>query len=137
MVTETMEKTQNATLLRRALAGNGIFSLVSGFGLMAAASSLAAVMGVDGPAALQFVGAILVPYGAFLLWAASQRPINRTIALSAILLDIAWVFGSLLLLLTALVAFSPAGKWIVAILADVVALFAIAQYIGLRRELGP
>jgi hypothetical protein len=51
------------------------------------------------------------------------------------LLDIAWVTGSILLLASGLVPLSTARKWSIAILADIVALFALLQFIGLRRVL--
>ncbi len=53
--------------------------------------------------------------------------------MAVIVLDVAWVAGSALILLFDLVPLTTAGRWTIALLAEVVALFAILQTIGLRR----
>ena len=45
--------------------------------------------------------------------------------------DLAWVIGSYPLLFV--VPFSTTGKWIVGIVAEVVLLFALMQWLGIRR----
>ena len=55
-------------------------------------------------------------------------------AWEVIALDVLWVLGSVLLIFTDLVPLSIGGKWTVALIADIVALFAILQYVGLRRQ---
>jgi hypothetical protein len=47
--------------------------------------------------------------------------------------DLAWVIASAGLIFANLVDFTTAGKWAIAILADVVLVFAIVQFVGLRR----
>ena len=49
----------------------------------------------------------------------------------AVILDVAWVIGSYPLLFV--VPFSTSGKWIVGIVAEVVMLFALVQWLGIRR----
>ena len=51
----------------------------------------------------------------------------------AVELDVVWVVGSAVLLVTKALPFTPVGVWAVAIVADIVAIFAIVQYLGLRR----
>jgi hypothetical protein len=46
-------------------------------------------------------------------------------------MDLAWVIGSYPLLL--IVPLSTGGKWVVGIVAEVVMIFAIAQWVGIRR----
>jgi hypothetical protein len=48
-------------------------------------------------------------------------------------LDALWVSGSVIILFTDLVPLTTVGYWAVAIVADIVAVLAILQYIGLRR----
>lgn len=55
---------------------------------------------------------------------------------TAIALDVVWVFGSVAaLLLRDSPGLTVGGAWSVAIGADIVALFVLPQYVGLRRSL--
>lgn len=58
-------------------------------------------------------------------------PFMRVDAWIAVILDIVWVVGSYVLLFA--VRFSVGGKWAVAAVAEVVFLFAVIQWLGLRR----
>jgi hypothetical protein len=49
-------------------------------------------------------------------------------------LDVAWVAGSVIILVLDLVPFTVAGRWTIILLAEAVAVFAILQYISLRRS---
>lgn len=133
MRTQTAQSTQGSNLLRQALRGNGIFSAVSGFVLVMAARPLATFMGLDWPLALTITGLILLPYAAILFWATSKAEIDHRLAKTAVVLDILWVIGSVLLLLTDWLNLSVAGNWTIALLAEAVLIFAILQAIGLRR----
>jgi hypothetical protein len=48
-------------------------------------------------------------------------------------LNVLWVVGSAALLLAAPDLFNRLGQWLVALVALVVADFALVQYVGLRR----
>ena len=124
---------QQSQLLRYALRGNGLFSASSGLILVAAGPALSSFTGITPALALQIVGAVLLLYGAGLLWISTRAEIDRRVAWTAIILDVAWVAGSIMILLAGWLPLTVAGKWTVAVLADVVAVFAIVQYVGLRR----
>jgi len=129
----TFGSVTRSTLLQRALQGNAIFSGVSGLALTLDANPIARLLGVNAPAILMGIGVGLLLYAVMLFREAGQTPINRTFALTAVIADVAWVIGSAILLATNWVPFTITSWWIVAIVADVVALFAILQYVGLRR----
>ena len=130
---QTATNVSKTNLLRHALQGNGIFSGVSGLAFILAAKPIAAFLGLDAPLVLAGLGVGLVLYAAGLFREGAREPLNRQFAVVAILLDLAWVVGSAVLLLTNWLPFTTAGSWAVAIVADVVAVFAILQFIGLRR----
>jgi hypothetical protein len=90
-------------------------------------------LGVGQPLFYVVMGVALLLYGAILLWLNRGETVDRRVAWLAILLDLLWVGGSVLLLVTGWIAFSSGGKWAVAIVADIVALFALLQYLGIRR----
>ena len=137
MSTQIVQTVTESKLLRYALRGNGIFSAISGATLLVAAKPLATFMGLDWPLALTITGIILLPYGALLLWVATQAEIDRGFAKTAVLLDALWVIGSIILLLTNWLNLSTAGNWTVALLAESVLTFAILQAVGLRRLTAP
>ncbi len=50
-----------------------------------------------------------------------------------VLLNVAWVVGSYIILFTNWASLTNAGWWAVAVVADIVTIFAVVQYVGLRR----
>lgn len=132
----TQSVTQNAqksNLLRNALRGNALFSGTSGLVALLAAPSLAAFTGIEPPIIFVVLGIVLILYAVDLWWVASRQTINRRLAWAAIILDILWVAGSVALLLFGWLPLTVAGSWTIALLAEVVAIFAVLQFIGLRR----
>ncbi len=130
------EQSQGKTgsnLLRYALWGNALFSGVSGLVALLGAEPLAELMGVGETAVFTILGVTLIGYSLALAWFASRPVIDRRFAWLAIILDVVWVVDSIAILLVGWPPLTTAGKWIVAIIADIVAVFAIVQYIGLRR----
>jgi len=131
--TSTFNRIAKPNLLRRALQGNAIFTALSGLALIVAAKSIAAFIGLNQPAILFGLGLILAIDAVILFREAAREPINRTVAMLAIELDAAWVIGSIVLLVSGWVPFTTAGNWTIAIVADIVAVFAVVQFVGLRR----
>lgn len=125
--------TMNDRLLRTALRGNGLFSAVSGAVLVIASRPLAETIGFPWPNALFILGIILLLYALDLFWFTSRETLNMTFAWVAIILDVAWVIGSIALLLADPLGFTVAGKWFIGLIAEAVALFALVQWLGVRR----
>ncbi len=122
------------TFLQKALLGNALFSATSGLLLVVFPTAVAAFIGDFQPIYITLIGIVLLLYAPILYWAATRDQINRLLAWVFIDLDILWVVGSIVLIFTDLLPLTTNGKWAIAIVADIVALFAIAQYIGLRKE---
>jgi hypothetical protein len=118
-------------LLRRTLRANAIFSGGSGLFLLLAAQPVAGFLGWPEAPALRILGLVLMLYGVELAFISRLAPIDRRLAWAAVVLDVLWVLGSVLLLLSNQ-PFTAAGKWAVVLVADVVALFAVLQYVGVR-----
>jgi hypothetical protein len=127
----TLEK---KSFLQRALLGNATFSGVSGLIMVLAAGPISQFLGLDDPLILTVIGIVLLLYMPFLVWLAKQSPVPTWMAWAVIELDVLWVIGSLILIFTNLVPLTIGGKWAVAITADIVTVFAVLQYIGLRRQ---
>ena len=121
-------------LLRNTLRGNALFSILSAVVAIAGATSLADFLGLKQPVALAIVGAVLVGHAAILWWGSAQATISRWLAWYAIEGDVGWIIATIIILIVDPWSFSTGGKWLLAGIADVVSVFAILQYIGLRRR---
>lgn len=122
-----------SSLLRSAMRANAIFSSTSGAVMLLFSSALAQLVGIQPPAIFIVLGVVLIGYAISLTWATSRPELDVRFGWTTVVLDVAWVAGSLVLLLTDLLPLTTAGKWIIAILADVVLVFAVVQAIGIRR----
>jgi hypothetical protein len=125
-------------LLRRALAGNGLFSLSSGLVSLLWAEPLAGSPGIPSVPVLRIVGLVLMGYAGFLFWLASA-PTGPTrlwrMAFLASALDGGWVIGSGVLLALPGTPWTVLGRWVIGGLAVIVAGWGLLQVIGLTRPL--
>ena len=125
---------EEKSFLQRALLGNAAFSGLSGLFMVVAAGPISQFLGLGNPLILTIVGIVLLLYMPFLVWLANQSPVPTWMAWLVIDLDVLWVIGSLILIFSSLDPITTGGKWAIAITADIVAIFAILQYVGLRRQ---
>jgi hypothetical protein len=126
---QSVEECQD--LLKKALAGNALFSVVSGVAILFANRWLVKFLGLPAKASLAIVGVSLVVYAVILWFNARRRKIRITDAWIAVIIDAVWVLGSSVLIFV--VPFSSGGKWVVALVAELVLAFAIVQWLGIRR----
>lgn len=118
-----------SNMLRLSLRANSLFSALSGAILIVASDYLTGLIGIKG--SLVPTGILLLIFAAGLFLNARRDVINRIEAWIAVALDIAWVIGTAGLIFAG--AFNPVGNWIVALVGDIVLLFAVLQFLGLRR----
>jgi hypothetical protein len=128
-----MARGDRSRLLRLALRGNALFSIASGVAMVVAGRLLAEELG--GLSAVEFavLGSQLALFGAFVAWLAARPVIPRATAVGIIAGDLAWVLASAAVLVFPPASLTFAGKVAVAACADVVAVFAILQIVGVRR----
>ena len=91
-------------------------------------------LGADASSILIGIGISLLLFSAGLFINTSRNEMNLKEVYATIVLDVAWVAGSAILLFANLVQFTTGGWWFVAILADVVSIFAILQFYFLRKS---
>ncbi len=126
----TKSKTPFLTTILRA---DGVFALVSAAITILAAGPVANLIELETPIALVILGVVLLGYGAMLLFFADRTPINRRVAQIAIVLNMLWVVDSYAGLLFGIFPVNTAGKWAIALVAEVAFVFGILQIIALRR----
>ena len=122
-------------MLRATLMTNGISTALFGLALLVAPGPLAPLLGVPGPGILAAAGAGLLVYAAGLFVTAAQQPISPAAAWTAIVMDVGWVIGSVILLEIGVL--TPIGSGLVSLVAAVVLVFAALQYRGVRRLTHP
>jgi len=122
---------QRDCFLRKALLGNALFSTLSGLTILFAQGWVLRILGLPSSVNLLIFGVGLIVFAVTLVINARKQQVKKSDAWVAVLMDLAWVVGSYVLIF--LVPFSPKGKWVVGIVAEVVLLFAMLQFVGIRR----
>lgn len=129
----TLTQSQNNNLIHKALQANGIFSGISGLMTLLGATMLVQFFGAGTALFFIVLGAGLIFHAVTLYMNTRTQNVNRYFAWYAIAGDIAWVLATALILLTNAFDLSSGGKWLLLIIGDIVLIFAIVQFIGLRR----
>ena len=122
---------KRASLLRTALIGNALFSTLSGLIILVAQGRVLRILGLSSSLNLMILGVGLIAFAATLVINARKQPVKKSDAWLAVVLDLAWVAGSYVLIFV--VPFSTEGKWVVGVVAELVLLFAVLQFVGIRR----
>jgi hypothetical protein len=123
-------------LLQLTLTVNAVSSALCGALLFLAAVPLSPVFGLPSPAPLAVFGALLFGF-ALVVFRARREPLDAGLARIVFVLDVAYVIASALFLLGWPQALSPMGRLFTALVADLVAVFAVLEYVGLRRARTP
>lgn len=128
-MSQSVEERQD--FLKKALTGNAVFSVVSGVAILFANRWLVKFLGLPEKVSLAILGVSLIGYAALLWLNANRAKIKITDAWVAVIMDIVWVVGSYALIFA--VPFSVGGKWVVALVAELVLVFAVLQWLGIRK----
>lgn len=119
------------SLLRKALVSNALFSTLSGLTILLAQGWVLRILGLSKDVSLAILGFALLVFAATLVVNARRQQVKTSDAWMAVLMDVAWVLGSYGLIFVA--PFSTEGKWVVGVVAELVSLFAVLQFVGIRR----
>ncbi|MFN8373475.1 MAG: hypothetical protein U0694_11450 [Anaerolineae bacterium] len=129
----TVLQQDTAALLRNTLKANVFASTLSGAVMIVGAGALAPFMGIDHPAYLVVLGIGILMFAFAVFRIASEKPLDARKGQIIFVLDVVWVVGSILLLLADPLTFTNEGKWVVLILADIVGMLALGEFLGVRR----
>ena len=121
------------TNLRFALLADAVASGATGLMMIAGADLLTGLLGLP-VALMREAGLLLVPYVALVAFVGTRQAISHGAVRAIIALNVAWVAGSIGLLMSGIVAPTVLGYAFVIFQAVVVGVFAELQFIGLRRE---
>jgi hypothetical protein len=121
------------SMLHVAMRSNAVFCDISGLVMIIFSKPLATFLGVTNPAILVGIGIALFAWALMLFWGSTQTQVPKWLAWLAIDGDLGWVIGSAIILVLPALTFSSPGKWTIAIIADIVLVFAIWQFYALRK----
>ena len=121
-------------LLRNSLRGNAAFSTLSGTLFLLFAGPLSEAIGLADSRVVGSVGLNLLGFAALLLFLASRETLHLGAATTVVFLDLAWVVGTVPVV--ALDLLNRTGAIAAVAIADVVLVFALLQYLGVRRIRG-
>ena len=113
----------DSRLLFIALTANGLFSFATGLLLSMGAGRFGSIIGFQDPRPLIAIGLGLVAFGLRLLWLARKKQVRRGDAIAISAADLAWVLGSVVLLITLPGLFNQVGVVFVLAAAFVVLTF--------------
>ena len=125
---------EHKSLLHKVLRLNAAFSGLFGLVFILIPAKVSGMFGLSNELAITITGALLIGWEIFVFQLVRQHQISLAGVWAIILGDLTWVLGSIALLLGRWLPLTNTGFWFVAIIADIVLLFAILQYIGLRRQ---
>ena len=129
-----MTSTNNPSrLLRLALRSNAVFSALSAIVFTAASGAIASFLGFLPTQQVFLLGVQLAVFAVWLAWLSTRAAVPRWQVWLIIALDVLWVAGSFQLVLASPSGLTVGGKWVVGMIADIVALLALLQFLGLRR----
>lgn len=122
------------TFLRRALQSDALFSLLSSLVFIFAAGPLARFIGPDVPGwIIMVIGISFVPFVASIYWITTQIEARWNYARIIAYLNFVWVVASYLVLFAGWSQFTGAGRWFIALQAEVIFVLGVLQIVGLRR----
>ena len=125
------QREEPACFLRKALMGNALFSTLSGLTILLAQGWVLRILGLASNVNLLILGVGLIVFAITLVVNARKQRVKKSDAWIAVWMDVAWVLGSYILIF--IVPFSTEGKWVVGVVAELVLVFAVLQFVGIRR----
>ena len=125
---------QHKSMLHTVLRFNAAFSGIFGLLFLIFPGMFAEMLGISSPIALMVTGVLLFLWEVTVFSMVREADLNPTMVWVVIAGDLVWVLGSIGLLLGGWLPLTAAGKWFVAIIADIVLVFAVVQFIGVRRK---
>lgn len=121
-----------SNFLRCVLFADAATCLACGLLLSIGGGFLQGILGL--PAVLMFyAGLSLLPFAAFLLYAATRKSISKTVVWTIIGLNLLWTIDSFLLLVSGYVAPTTFGYVFVSFQAIGVLIFAVMEFLALRN----
>jgi hypothetical protein len=117
--------------LRNSLLGNAVFSTLSGLTFALAGGAVANFIGLEQVALVRAAGIGLLGFAGYVAFVATRSEIDLQAAFAIVIGDLSWVAGTVPVVMLDIL--SANGMIAAVVVADIVLLFAVLQYFGIRR----
>lgn len=130
----TQTDARPVTFLRNVLYANAIFSTLCAALFLLDSGPIAIFLGWPLVWPIVIIGVGLLPFALLVYKTARNLPQGKRLVWLIFEMDLLWVVASIVVLLMQWpTSTTTGGRWAIGIVAEIVALFAILEYIGLRR----
>jgi hypothetical protein len=129
-----MQLVRTSSFLRWVLFADAATCVATGLLLTFGSGPLGEYLGLP-EGLLRYSGISLLPFAALLVYLATRETLSSPVVWTVIVLNALWAADSILLLLTGWVAPTELGSTFVVAQALGVAVFAMLEYVGLKRSL--
>jgi hypothetical protein len=133
MATQAINTKPNTSTAQWAVETDGAFCVLAGLLFMLDANGISQIMGVPSSTTIGVLGAVTLLYGLGLFYDVFKGLISANVLRALMVLDFVGAVVSVVFLVAFPTALSTEGRWVVLILADVMAAFGIWKVVGLRR----
>ena len=134
MATQTIiTKSSRNTTAQWAVEADGAFCVVAGLLFILDAEGISRFMGVPSTTVIGGLGLVTFLYGLGLFYVVLRGFVSRRLLQVLMSMDFVGAIATVIFLVAVPTVLSTEGRWIVLILADVMAAFGIWKYVGLRR----
>jgi hypothetical protein len=132
METPMLDRVPRSSLLRFALLADALASGATGVLMAAGAGLLAPILGLPSPLLL-WAGVLLIPFALLVAWSGAREQPPGGVAGAIVLVNLAWVVGSVALL--ALLPQAPTALGYAFVIAQALAVLVLAlmQWTGIAR----
>jgi len=134
MATQTIiTKSSRNTTAQWAVEADGAFCVVAGLLFILDAEGISRFMGVPSTTVIGGLGLVTFLYGLGLFYVVLRGFVSRRLLQVLMSMDFVGAIATVIFLVAVPTVLNTEGRWIVLILADVMAAFGIWKYVGLRR----
>ena len=123
----TIAVTPQKNMLARVIQADATYCAAAGAASILFAEPIATMFGLENRLYIMGVGLILVLYAADLFWMVSRGWANTRLGWATVILNLAWIDGTLVLLFTDLLPLQPAGRWLLILAGIGVLIFGLLQ----------
>jgi hypothetical protein len=134
MTAQTLPSAVAPNPVRRILTLDALSCAAGGIAALAGARPLADFLGLREALPLALAGGGLLGYAALLYWRARQESLPLGLLRAVIIVNTIWVVASALLVIENPLDLTNGGRWLIGIVAALVADLAIIQSVILRRQ---